>query len=224
MLSESDLSAALLTVRLAGTTTVFLLLLGTPLAYWLTFSKSWLKRPVSALVSLPLVLPPTVLGFYLLILMGPRGMLGKLIESLGWPQLSFSFSGLVIGSILYSLPFVVQPIQQAFKMLGTVPLETAATLGASAQHRFFNVILPLTKNAFLTATILGFAHTVGEFGLVLMLGGNIPGKTRVLSMAIYDHVEAMDYEQANSLSLYLLMFSFLVLLALQLLQTKEERK
>lgn len=214
-MSESDLSAVLLTLKLAGTTTLLLLLIGTPLAWWLTHSKSWFTRSVNALVSLPLVLPPTVLGFYLLVLMGPKGPFGDL-------GLAFSFTGLLVGSILYSIPFVVQPIQNSFKAIGRAPLEAAATLRANPIHRFFYVALPLAKNGIITAAILGFAHTVGEFGVVLMIGGNIPDKTRVLSIAIYDHAETLNYQSASTLSLYLLAFSFLVLFALQFMQHRQE--
>ncbi len=220
MLTTEDLHAALLTFKLAAVTTICLLLIGTPLAWWLTHSKSWLQKIISALVSLPLILPPTVLGFYLLVFMGPNGPLGKFTESLGWGYFTFSFSGLVIGSIIYSLPFVVQPIQNALQTIGKKPLETAATLGSSPWHCFFNVVLPMCKNSFITASILGFAHTVGEFGVVLMMGGNIPNQTRVLSIAIYDHVETLNYPAASTLSLYLVVFSFVMLLLLQFTRSK----
>ncbi|WP_059420992.1 molybdate ABC transporter permease subunit [Sulfuricella sp. T08] len=216
---ESDLNAfdfapVWLTLRLATTTTLFLLLIGTPLAWWLARTSSWLKIPVGALVAMPLVLPPTVLGFYLLMTLGPQGPMGQLTQTLGLGTLPFTFAGLVVGSVLYSLPFVVQPIQNAFEALGTRPLEVASTLRAGPWDRFFSVAVPLARPGFLTATILGFAHTVGEFGVVLMIGGNIPGATRVLSVAIYDHVEAMEYAQAHWLAGGMLLFSFLVLLAL----------
>ena len=208
----------LLSVRLASVTTVILLLLGTPLAWWLARTRSWLKGPVSALVALPLVLPPVVLGFYLLVLMGPNGPLGQLTQFLGWGLLPFSFAGLVVGSLLYSLPFVVRPLEGAFDALGDRPLEVAATLRASPLDTFFTVVLPLCKPAYITAAVMGFAHTVGEFGVVLMLGGNIPGQTRVLSVQIYDHVEALEYTQAHWLAGALLGFSFVVLLALHAVQ------
>ncbi|MGH8035428.1 MAG: molybdate ABC transporter permease subunit, partial [Lysobacterales bacterium] len=193
MLDEAGLQAIALTSRLAGSTTLILLLAGTPLAWWLARTRSWLKGPVGALVALPLVLPPVVLGFYLLALMGPQGPVGRLTQSLGWGLLPFSFTGLVIGSVFYSLPFVVQPLQNAFEAIGDRPLEAAATLRASPLDTFFSVVLPLARPAYLTAAVMGFAHTVGEFGIVLMMGGNIPGKTRVMSVQIYDHVETLEY-------------------------------
>jgi molybdate transport system permease protein len=193
---------------------VLLLLIGTPLAWWLARTSSWLKIPVGAVVAMPLVLPPTVLGFYLLMTLGPQGPVGQLTQSLGLGTLPFTFAGLVVGSVLYSLPFVVQPIQNAFEALGSRPLEVASTLRAGPWDRFFSVAMPLARPGFFTAIILGFAHTVGEFGVVLMMGGNIPGATRVLSVAIYDHVEAMEYAQAHWLAGGMLLFSFLVLLAL----------
>ncbi|MDP3686474.1 MAG: molybdate ABC transporter permease subunit [Sulfurimicrobium sp.] len=203
-----------LTLKLASVTTLVLLLIGTPLAWWLARTTSWLKGPLAAVVALPLVLPPTVIGFYLLVALGPQGPLGQLTQMLGWGTLPFTFPGLVVGSVVYSLPFVVQPLQNAFEAIGERTLEAAATLRAGPLDRFFSVALPLAKPGFLTATILGFAHTVGEFGVVLMIGGNIPGVSRVLSVAIYDHVEAMEYGQAHWLAGGLLLFSFLVLLAL----------
>lgn len=209
-----DFSPIWLTLRLATTTTLLLLLMGTPLAWWLARTSSWLKIPVGAVVAMPLVLPPTVLGFYLLMTLGPQGPVGQLTQTLGLGTLPFTFAGLVIGSVLYSLPFVVQPIQNAFEALGSRPLEVASTLRAGPWDRFFSVAVPLAKPGFITAIILGFAHTVGEFGVVLMIGGNIPGATRVLSVAIYDHVEAMEYAQAHWLAGGMLLFSFLVLLAL----------
>ncbi|MBU0594334.1 MAG: molybdate ABC transporter permease subunit [Gammaproteobacteria bacterium] len=205
-----------LTLKLASVTTLVLLLIGTPLAWWLARTASWLKGPVSAVVALPLVLPPTVIGFYLLVALGPQGPLGQLTQMLGWGTLPFTFAGLVVGSVVYSLPFVVQPLQNTFETISERTLEAAATLRASPLDRFFSVVLPLAKPGFLTATVLGFAHTVGEFGVVLMIGGNIPGATRVLSVAIYDHVEAMEYGQAHWLAGGLLLFSFLVLLSLNL--------
>ena len=213
-MDPAGLQAIALTLRLAAMTTVILLLVGTPLAWWLARTRSWLRKPISALVALPLVLPPVVLGFYLLVLMGPNGPLGKLTQALGWGTLTFSFTGLVIGSVFYSLPFVVKPLEDAFAAMGDRPLEVAATLRASPLDTFFSVVVPLCKPAYLTAAVMGFAHTVGEFGIVLMLGGNIPGKTRVLSVLIYDHVEALEYAQAHWLAGGLLAFSFLVLLAL----------
>jgi len=218
MLDAAGLQALTLTLKLAATTTVVLLLAGTPLAWWLARTRSWLKGPVGALVALPLVLPPVVLGFYLLVLMGPNGPVGQLTQSLGWGVLPFSFAGLVVGSVLYSMPFVVQPLQNAFESIGERPLEAAATLRASPPDTFFSVVMPLARPAYLTAAVMGFAHTVGEFGIVLMMGGNIPGKTRVMSVQIYDHVEALEYTQAHWLAGGLLVFSFLVLLALYTLQ------
>ncbi|WP_205229688.1 molybdate ABC transporter permease subunit [Azospira oryzae] len=209
-----DWSAVLLTLKLAGSATLLLLLFGTPLAWWLARTRSWLKGPIGAVVALPLVLPPTVLGFYLLVTLGPNGPVGQLTQSLGLGLLPFTFPGLVIASVLYSMPFVVQPLQQAFEALGERPLEVAATLRASPLDTFFSVVLPLARPGFVTATILGFAHTVGEFGVVLMIGGNIPDKTRVVSVQIYDHVEALEYTQAHWLAGGMLVFSFLVLLAL----------
>lgn len=210
--TPDDIAAIGLTLRLAATTTLILLVLGTPLAWWLATTNSRLKGPVSALVALPLVLPPTVIGFYLLILMGPRGPVGELTSTLGLGTLPFTFWGLVVGSVVYSLPFVVQPLQNAFAGIGSRPLEMAATLRASPWDRFVNVVLPMSRQGYLAATVLGFAHTVGEFGVVLMIGGNIPGQTRVVSVQLYDHVEALDYGQAHWLAAYLLVFSFVVLL------------
>jgi molybdate transport system permease protein len=209
-----DWNAVLLTLKLAGSATLLLLLCGTPLAWWLARTRSWLKGPVGAVVALPLVLPPTVLGFYLLVTLGPNGPIGQLTQALGLGLLPFTFPGLVLASVLYSMPFVVQPLQQAFEALGERPLEVAATLRASPRDTFFSVVLPLARPGFVTATILGFAHTVGEFGVVLMIGGNIPEKTRVVSVQIYDHVEALEYTQAHWLAGGMLVFSFLVLLAL----------
>lgn len=212
--TQADLDAVLLTLKLASLTTVLLLLVGTPIAWWLARTRSWLKRPIGAVVALPLVLPPTVIGFYLLISLGPHGFIGQLTQSLGLGTLNFTFTGLVIGSVFYSLPFVVQPLQNAFEAIGRAPLEAAATLRANPLDAFFTVVIPLAKPGFLTASILGFAHTVGEFGTVLMIGGNIPGKTQVASVQIYNHVEAMDYAQAHWLAGGMLLFSFIVLLAL----------
>ncbi|MDQ3061078.1 MAG: molybdate ABC transporter permease subunit [Pseudomonadota bacterium] len=209
-----DMVAVVLTAKLAGLTTVLLLLIGTPIAWWLARSRSRLKSVVGAIVTLPLVLPPAVLGFYLLVLMGPQGPVGQLTESLGLGLLPFTFGGLVVGSIIYSMPFVVQPLQQAFAAMGEQPMEAAATLRASPLDAFFTVALPLAKPGFITAAVLGFAHTVGEFGVVLMIGGNIPGKTQVLSMALYNHVEALEYTNAHWLAGGMLAFSFAVLLIL----------
>ncbi|QTS86299.1 molybdate ABC transporter permease subunit [Ectopseudomonas khazarica] len=213
-LSTNDLDAILLTLELASLTTLLLLIIGTPIALWLTRTESWLKRPVGALVALPLVLPPTVIGFYLLVSMGPNGFFGQLTQSLGLGTLTFSFTGLVIGSVFYSLPFVVQPLQNAFEAIGRAPLEAAATLRANPWDAFFSVVLPLARPGFVTAAILAFAHTVGEFGVVLMIGGNIPGKTQVVSVQIYNHVETMNYAQAHWLAGGMVAFSFIVLLAL----------
>jgi molybdate transport system permease protein len=213
-LDSTDLAAIWLTLRLATTTTLLLLLLGTPLAWWLARTRSWWKGPVGAVVALPLVLPPTVLGFYLLVALGPAGPIGRLTQELGLGLLPFTFAGLVVASVFYSLPFVVQPLQNAFEAIGERPLEAAATLRASPLDAFFSVAVPLAKPGFLTAGILGFAHTVGEFGVVLMIGGNIPEQTRVVSVQIYDRVEALEYAQAHWLSAALLLFAFLVLLAL----------
>jgi molybdate transport system permease protein len=215
MPDSGDLAAIRLTLELATVTTLLLLLLGTPLAWWLARSQSFWKGPVGAVVALPLVLPPTVLGFYLLISMGPEGPIGRLTQFLGLGLLPFTFPGLVVASFLYSLPFVVQPIQNAFEAMGDRPLEVAATLRASPLDTFFTVALPLARPGLLTAALLGFAHTVGEFGVVLMMGGNIPGVTRVVSVQIYSRVEAMEYAQAHWLAGGMLLFSFLVLLTLQ---------
>jgi molybdate transport system permease protein len=214
MLNPADLGALLLTFKVATIATLLMLLLGTPLAWWLARTRSAWKGIVNAVVALPLVLPPTVLGFYLLVLMGPAGTFGKFTAWLGLGTLPFTFSGLVIASVLYSLPFVVQPLQASFAAIGEQPLEAAATLRASPLDTFFSVTVPLAKPGFLTAAILGFAHTVGEFGVVLMVGGNIPNKTRVVSVQIYNHVEAQEYAEAHWLAGCLLAFSFSVLLIL----------
>lgn len=214
MLSAVDLAAVWLTFKLATVTTAILLMVGTPIAWWLAGAQSRFKILIGAVVALPLVLPPTVLGFYLLIALGPHGLVGQLTQWLGWGILPFTFAGLVVASALYSLPFVVQPLQQAFEAIGPRPLEVAATLRASPWDSFFTVVVPLAKPGFITAAILGFAHTVGEFGVVLMIGGNIPEKTRVVSVQIYDHVEALEYAEAHTLAGGMLLFSFLVLLAL----------
>ena len=213
-LTSADWSAVWLTFQLATVSTVILLLVGTPIAWWLARTRSKWKGVVGAVVALPLVLPPTVIGFYLLVAMGPAGPVGRLTEALGLGLLPFSFAGLVVGSVIYSLPFVVQPVHNAFEAIGRRPLEVAATLRAGPWDSFFNVALPLARPGFVTATILGFAHTVGEFGVVLMIGGNIPDKTRVVSVAIYDHVEALEYAEAHWLAGGMLAFSFVVLLAL----------
>ncbi len=214
MPTPADLDAIGLTIKLAGLTTLLLLIIGTPIAWWLARSTSRLKNLVGAVVTLPLVLPPAVLGFYLLVLMGPEGPVGRLTQSLGLGLLPFTFAGLVLASVIYSMPFVVQPLQQAFAAIGRQPMEAAATLRASPWDAFFSVALPLARPGFITAAVLGFAHTVGEFGVVLMIGGNIPGKTQVLSMAIYNHVEAMEYANAHWLAGGMLVFSFSVLLLL----------
>ena len=214
LLDSADLQAIWLTVRLAAIVTVILLLIGTPVAWWLARTRSWAKGPLGALVALPLVLPPSVMGFYLLLTMGPNGPLGWLTTKLGVSPLPFTFWGLVLASVFYSLPFMVQPLQNSFEAIGERPLQVAATLGASPLNAFFSVALPLAKPGFLTASIMTFAHTVGEFGVVLMIGGNIPGVSRVASVQIYDHVEALEYGQAHRLAAVLLIFSFLVLLGM----------
>ncbi|WP_278445056.1 molybdate ABC transporter permease subunit [Stutzerimonas kunmingensis] len=213
-LDSVALAAIWLTFKLASLTTLVLLLIGTPIAWWLARTTSRMKGLIGAVVALPLVLPPTVLGFYLLVAMGPNGFIGQFTQSLGLGTLPFTFAGLVVGSVFYSLPFVVQPLQNAFEAIGERPLEAAATLRAGPWDTFFSVALPLARPGFITASILGFAHTVGEFGVVLMIGGNIPGQTRVVSVQIYDHVEAMEYAQAHWLAGGMLLFSFLVLLVL----------
>lgn len=214
MLNAADIATLWLTFKVAGIATLLMLLFGTPLAWWLARTTSRWKSICNALVSLPLVLPPTVLGFYLLVLMGPHGAIGRLTTELGFGVLPFTFPGLVVASVLYSLPFVVQPLQSSFTAIGEQPLEAAATLRASPMDTFFSVIVPLAKPGFLTAAILGFTHTVGEFGVVLMVGGNIPDKTRVVSVQIYNHVEALEYTEAHWLAGCLLLFSFSVLLVL----------
>ncbi len=222
-MDASALQAVWLTVKLATITTAVLLLLGTPLAWWLAGTQSRIKSVVGALVALPLVLPPVVIGFYLLMLMGPHGPVGQFTQWLGLGLLPFTFSALVVGSVFYSLPFVVQPLQNAFEAIGPKPLEAAATLRASPLDTFFSVVLPLAKPAYITAAVMGFAHTVGEFGIVLMIGGNIPGATRVMSVQIYDQVEAMQYSQAHVLAAALLVFSFVVLLGLQWMNRRARR-
>ncbi|MDD2662343.1 MAG: molybdate ABC transporter permease subunit [Dechloromonas sp.] len=213
-MGNPDLAAVWLTLKLATVVTALLLIVGTPIAWWLARTRSALKGVVGAVVALPLVLPPTVLGFYLLITMGPHGPVGRLTEALGLGLLPFTFPGLVIASVFYSLPFVVQPIQNAFEAIGERPLEAAATLRAGPWDAFWSVAVPMAKPGFLSGAILGFAHTVGEFGIVLMIGGNIPDKTRVVSVQIYDHVEALEYAEAHWLAGGMVAFSFLVLLAL----------
>ena len=220
MLSPQDWTAIGLTLRLAAISTLVLLLLASPLAWWLARSRSAWRAPVAALTSLPLVLPPTVLGFYLLVTLGPEGPLGQLTLLLGLGTLPFSFAGLVVGSVVYSLPFAVQPLLHAFQAMGNRPLELAATLRASPLDAFFSVALPLAWPGFVSAAVLSFAHTIGEFGMVLMMGGNIPGQTQVLSTQIYGHVEAMAYSQAHTLAGGMLVFSFAVLLGLNLLQKR----
>lgn len=214
MLDADDLQALRLTAELASLSTLLLLLLGTPVAWWLAHTPSRLKGPVAAIVALPLVLPPTVIGFYLLLLMGPQGLVGQATQVLGLGLLPFTFWGLVVASVLHSLPFVVQPLQQAFEAMGARPLEVAATLRAGPWDRFVTVALPLARPGFLTASVLGFAHTVGEFGVVLMIGGNIPGATRVLSVALYGHVEAQELDKAHWLAGGMVLFGFAVMLAL----------
>ena len=213
-------SAIALTLRLAGVTTLLLLLIAAPLAWWLARTPSRWREAVSALVTLPLVLPPSVLGFYLLVALGPQGPLGQLTQALGWGTLSFSFSGLVLGSIVYSLPFAVQPLQAAFAEMGPRPMEVAMTLGARPLDAFFTVALPQARHGLLTAAVLSFAHTLGEFGVVLMVGGNIPGQTRVLSTLIYGHVEAMEYAQAHLLAGGMAVLTFGALIGLTRLQRR----
>ena len=213
----SDLQAIWLTLKLASTTTLLLLMIATPLAWWLVNTKRWYKGMITALMMMPLILPPTVLGFYLLTMMGPHGLIGKLTHMLQMNSLPFTFSGLVIGSVIFSLPFAVIPIQNAFESTGKGPLEAASTLRAGYWDRFFTVALPLAKPGFFSAIILTFTHTVGEFGVVLMLGGNIPGETQVMSIAIYNHVEALEYNGAHLMSGAMVLFSFIVLLILNLM-------
>ena len=215
--------AIALTLQLATLATLILLLLATPLAWWLSQTHSRWRAPVAALVTLPLVLPPTVLGFYILVLLGPQGWVGQLTQALGLGVLSFSFTGLLIGSVIFSLPFAVQPMQHAFEAVGRRPMEVAATLRARPLDAFFTVALPLARPGVLTAAVLSFAHTVGEFGVVLMIGGNIPGRTRVVSTQIYGHVEAMEYAQAHVLAAGMVLFSFVVLVALSMLNRRRER-
>ena len=219
----STWAALALTLRLAAVSTTLLLVLGAPLAWWLARTPSRWREPVSALVTLPLVLPPSVLGFYVLVLLGPHGPLGQLTQALGWGPLSFSFTGLVIGSMLYSLPFAVQPLQAAFAAMGPRPMEVALTLGARPLDAFVSVALPQVRHALLTAAVLSFAHTLGEFGVVLMIGGNIPGQTQVLSTLIYGHVEAMAYAQAHVLAGGMALLAFAALLGLAWIRRRSER-
>ena len=221
--SPDDLNAIWLTLKLAGLTTALLLVLATPLAWWLARTASRWRAPIGALVALPLVLPPTVLGFYLLVSLGPHGPGGQLTQALGIGLLPFTFKGLLLGSIIYSLPFAVQPLQHAFEAVGKRPMEVAATLRARPIDAFFSVALPLALPGFVTAAILSFAHTVGEFGVVLMIGGNIPDQTRVVSTQIYGHVEAMEYTQAHWLAGGMVLFAFAVLLALALFNRRTPR-
>jgi molybdate transport system permease protein len=223
MLSDAAAQAIWLTAKLATVTTLVLLVIATPIAWWLSGTVSRWRAAVGALVTLPLVLPPSVLGFYLLVAMGPQGPLGQVTQALGWGVLSFTFSGLLLGSIIFSLPFAVQPLQHAFELLGRRPMEVAASLRAGPLDAFFTVALPQARSGLMTAAILTFAHTVGEFGVVLMIGGNIPGQTRVVSTQIYGHVEAMEYAQAHLLAGGMLLFSFAVLLCLALLRRRQVR-
>ncbi len=210
------------TAKVTAVVTFILLLLGTPIAWWLARTQSRLKAPISASVALPRVLPPTVLGFYLLLAMGPHGFAGRITESLGLGLLPFTFWGLVVASVFYSLPFMVQPLQSAFESIGRRPLEVAATLRATPLDAFFSVVVPMALPGFLTASVMSFAHTVGEFGVVLMIGGNLAGETRVASVQIYDYVEAMQYEHAHAMAAVLIGFSFIVLLVLHLSRPKAQ--
>ncbi|MEX1166986.1 MAG: molybdate ABC transporter permease subunit [Hydrogenophaga sp.] len=223
-LTPDNLQAIGLTLKVAALTTLILLILGTPLAWWLARSRSWAAKPVGALVSLPLVLPPTVLGFYLLVFLGPNGTVGQWMLAMGLPTLPFTFAGLVVASVFYSLPFMVQPILNSMQALGERPIEAAATLRASPWDRFFHVVLPLCKPGIVTGCIMSFAHTVGEFGVVLMVGGNIPGVTRVVSVQIFDHVEALEYADAHRLAAVMLGFAFTVLFALQFYNARQTRQ
>ena len=216
--------AVVLTIKLATITTAVLLLIGTPIAWWLARSPSWWKEAVGAIVALPLVLPPTVLGFYLLLTLSPTSPIGQAATSLFGHSLPFTFTGLVVGSVIYSMPFVVQPVRNAFEAIGERPLEVAATLRASPLDVFFSVALPLARPGLITGAVLGFAHTVGEFGVVLMIGGNIPGETKVLSVAIYDYVEALEWDKAHMLAGGMVVFSFLVILATFLAQKRMQRR
>jgi molybdate transport system permease protein len=222
-LSSEIWTAVRLTVELATTTTIVLMLVGTPIAWWLARSRAWWKEAIATVVALPLVLPPTVLGFYLLVVLGPNGPGGALASLWGADTLAFTFGGLVIGSTVYSMPFVVQPIRNAFEAMGDRPLEVAATLRASPLKAFWSVAVPLARTGFATAAVLGFAHTVGEFGIVLMIGGNIPGKTKVLSVAVFDYVEGMQWHEANIVAAGMAIFSFIVILTMTLLQKRMAR-
>ena len=222
-LTASDLEAIGVTLRVAALTTAILLLLGVPLAWWLAQTRSFWRKPVGALVAMPLVLPPTVIGFYLLVLMGPQGWIGQWTQAIGLGTLPFSFGGLEVGSVIYSTPFMVQPVLNAMQAIGPRPLEVAATLRATPWDRFFNIVLPLCKPGLITGAVMSFAHTVGEFGVVLMVGGNIPGVTRMASVQIYDHVEALEYGDAHRLAAVMLGFSFVVLLGLQMWKTEPKR-
>jgi molybdate transport system permease protein len=222
MLEPEALQALWLTAKVSAVVTLILLVLGTPIAWWLARTQSRLKAPVAAVVALPLVLPPTVLGFYLLLAMGPHGVVGKFTESLGLGLLPFTFWGLVVASVFYSLPFMVQPLQSAFEAIGRRPLEVAATLRATPLDAFFSVVVPMALPGFLTASVMSFAHTVGEFGVVLMIGGNLAGETRVASVQIYDYVEAMQYEHAHAMAAVLIGFSFIALLVLHLSRPKSQ--
>jgi len=221
-LSSEDINAIWLTLKLATVVTLLLILISTPIAWWLARTQSWLKGPINAIVAMPLVLPPTVLGFYLLIFLGPQGTVGQLLSKIGIAPLPFSFTGLVVASMLYSLPFVVQPIQNSFIGMGNKPLEAAATLRSSPWDSFIHIAIPLAKPGYISAAILGFAHTVGEFGVVLMIGGNISSETRVISIQIYDHVEALEYQQAHTLSLLMVGFAFVVLAFLYSLRKRQK--
>lgn len=222
-MSSADWQAVVLTLQLGAYSTLILLLLATPVAWWLANQRSWLAAPVQAIVALPLVLPPTVLGFYLLIWLGPNGFIGSTLESWGLNHLAFSFEGILIGSVIYSLPFAVQPLVESFRQLGKEQLDVAATLGAGWWRRFWTIVLPSCQGGFLIAATLSFAHTLGEFGVILMLGGSIPGETQVLSVLIYDHAEAMNYDAAERLSLGLLLFAFTVLVTVYAWQKRSQR-
>jgi molybdate transport system permease protein len=222
-MSTADWQALSLTLQLAGVTTVVLLLLGLPLAWWLARSPSRWAAVAESVVALPLVLPPTVLGFYMLVLLGPQGAVGGTLQRLGLPHLAFTFTGLVIASTIYSLPFMVQPLRTAFEALGDEPLEAAATLGAGRWTTFFRVVIPLSRTGYLTGAILTFAHTVGEFGVVLMIGGNIPGKTKLVSMAIYDFVERLEWDKAHILAGGMVLFAFVVITAVMLIDRRVGR-
>ena len=207
-MNENDIAAVLTTLKLAGVTTIILILIGTPISWWLSQTKWRYKVLIEALFAMPLILPPSVLGFYLLIFLSPQGIMGKLLKFLGLQPIAFTFEGLVFGSVVYSMPFVIQPLQNTFASIGSRPLEVAATLGASPLDRFLSIVIPMSRNGFLSAAVLGFAHTIGEFGVVLMIGGSIPGETKVLSISIYDHVEMLSYDNAHLLSKILLIFFF----------------